>query len=264
MPPRKKAVKKTSAEAEAEAEVDAEAETEVSNEAEVEEPEPVAESEPAAEPDATEPDATEPESEPVAMNDGNEGSAAPGSSFSDETLSCADCQKDFIHSAEDQEYFVEKGYTNKPLRCEACRAAKKAERRDRDQGMCRQFQRGECSYGSSCKFSHGGGGRGGGGGDRGRSGGHYGGGHYGGGGGYDRDRGGGGRDRDTYGYSRGRDRSRSRDRDGDRGGGGGYRGFGDRGGDRGGDRPRNQGECFAFQKGSCDRGDACRFKHIKV
>ena len=42
------------------------------------------------------------------------------------------------------------------------------------------------------------------------------------------------------------------------GGGGGYGGGGYAGG--GGQRPR--GVCFDFQKGQCDRGDACRFSHM--
>ena len=180
----------------------------------------------------------------------NDGGTAP-SGFKDETLKCVDCESGFTHSAEDQEYFDSKGYTNKPLRCETCRAAKKAERRDKDRergdyNVCRQFQqRGDCDYGDRCRFSHGGGAS--------RSGGAR-------GGGYERGRG----SRDTYGFGgdrdRHRDRSRSRDRN-DRGGG-----YDRRDRDRGDrpDRPRNQGECFAFQKGNCDRGDSCRFKHVLV
>lgn len=48
--------------------------------------------------------------------------------FQDKTLTCADCGTDFIFSAEDQEFFQSKGYTNEPKRCPECRRARKAER----------------------------------------------------------------------------------------------------------------------------------------
>ena len=50
---------------------------------------------------------------------------APAAGEGDEVLPCKDCSKDFIHSAVDQEFYVTKGWTNKPLRCRECRIAKK-------------------------------------------------------------------------------------------------------------------------------------------
>jgi CxxC-x17-CxxC domain-containing protein len=49
-------------------------------------------------------------------------------SFEDKTLQCSDCGANFTFSAEEQEFFQTKGYTNEPKRCPACRQARKAER----------------------------------------------------------------------------------------------------------------------------------------
>ena len=51
-------------------------------------------------------------------------------SYEDKTLTCVECSKGFTFSAEDQEFFQSKGYTNEPKRCPPCRQAKKAERGD--------------------------------------------------------------------------------------------------------------------------------------
>ena len=37
--------------------------------------------------------------------------------FQDKTLTCSDCGATFTFSAEDQEFFRSKGYTNEPKRC---------------------------------------------------------------------------------------------------------------------------------------------------
>ena len=148
----------------------------------------------------------------------------------DEELSCSDCSGPFTFTAERQEYFVEKGFTNKPLRCEPCQRAKKDRMNQRNDrggggfgdrggsyggrgvggggaGVCFSFQRtATCDRGAGCRFTHGEGGGGGG------------------------------------------------------GGGGGWRGGGGFGGDRGGGGG-GRGVCFAFQRGECNRGGACRFSH---
>jgi CxxC-x17-CxxC domain-containing protein len=49
-------------------------------------------------------------------------------SFQDKSLQCSDCGKTFTFSAEDQEFFRSKGYTNEPKRCPECRQARKSER----------------------------------------------------------------------------------------------------------------------------------------
>ncbi len=44
----------------------------------------------------------------------------------DETLVCRDCGVDFIFSVGEQEFYAQKGYTNKPARCPTCRQKRKA------------------------------------------------------------------------------------------------------------------------------------------
>jgi CxxC-x17-CxxC domain-containing protein len=53
-------------------------------------------------------------------------------SFEDKSLQCSDCGAEFIFSAEEQEFFQSKGYTNEPKRCPACREARKARRYGND------------------------------------------------------------------------------------------------------------------------------------
>ncbi|MCJ7769845.1 MAG: zinc-ribbon domain-containing protein, partial [Dehalococcoidales bacterium] len=47
-------------------------------------------------------------------------------SFEDKTLECSDCGASFTFSAEEQEQFQTRGYTNEPKRCPECRQARKA------------------------------------------------------------------------------------------------------------------------------------------
>ena len=49
-------------------------------------------------------------------------------SFKDKSIQCSDCGTTFTFSAEEQEFFQSKGYTNEPKRCAPCRAARKSER----------------------------------------------------------------------------------------------------------------------------------------
>jgi CxxC-x17-CxxC domain-containing protein len=50
--------------------------------------------------------------------------------YTDETLTCVDCARNFIFDVGQQEFFASKGFTNKPSRCSDCRAARKgADRR---------------------------------------------------------------------------------------------------------------------------------------
>ena len=48
--------------------------------------------------------------------------------FQDKSIQCSDCGTTFTFSAEEQEFFHSKGYTNEPKRCPSCRQARKTER----------------------------------------------------------------------------------------------------------------------------------------
>ncbi|MFC1899790.1 zinc-ribbon domain containing protein [Chloroflexota bacterium] len=49
-------------------------------------------------------------------------------SFEDKAMQCSDCGATFTFSAEEQEFYQSKGYTNDPKRCPDCRRVRKAER----------------------------------------------------------------------------------------------------------------------------------------
>ena len=52
--------------------------------------------------------------------------------FQDRTLVCRDCGAEFVFTAGEQQFYAEKGFQNEPVRCKACRDAKKASRGDRN------------------------------------------------------------------------------------------------------------------------------------
>jgi len=52
--------------------------------------------------------------------------------YIDRTLTCVDCGTEFIHSAEDQEYYTQKGFVSEPKRCPSCRAARRSMRESGD------------------------------------------------------------------------------------------------------------------------------------
>jgi CxxC-x17-CxxC domain-containing protein len=66
-------------------------------------------------------------------------------SFTDKTLTCSDCAKTFTFSADEQEQFQSRGYTNEPKRCPECRQARKAERG----GSSGDSSYGRSNYGNS-------------------------------------------------------------------------------------------------------------------
>ncbi len=43
-------------------------------------------------------------------------------------VTCKDCGEKFLFTVRDQEFYAEKGFTNQPVRCKACRDKKKSER----------------------------------------------------------------------------------------------------------------------------------------
>ena len=48
--------------------------------------------------------------------------------FTNKSLTCADCGATFDFTAEEQDFYQTKGFTNEPKRCPSCRAARKSER----------------------------------------------------------------------------------------------------------------------------------------
>jgi|SRR5579872_249859 len=48
--------------------------------------------------------------------------------YKDETLTCVDCARPFVFTSGEQQFFAQKGFTNKPSRCPDCRAARKSQR----------------------------------------------------------------------------------------------------------------------------------------
>lgn len=48
--------------------------------------------------------------------------------FEDKTISCRDCGSEFIFTAGEQGFYLEKGLLNDPQRCPTCRANRRRER----------------------------------------------------------------------------------------------------------------------------------------
>jgi CxxC-x17-CxxC domain-containing protein len=60
------------------------------------------------------------------------GTAAPGSEerramFEDKTLTCRECDREFIFTAGEQEFYAERGFQNTPSRCKECRDSRRAQ-----------------------------------------------------------------------------------------------------------------------------------------
>ena len=49
--------------------------------------------------------------------------------FTDKTLVCSDCGREFTFTAGEQEFYSSKGLLNEPRRCPECRTARRKERR---------------------------------------------------------------------------------------------------------------------------------------
>ena len=47
-------------------------------------------------------------------------------SFEDKMIVCVECGQEFVHSADDQARYAERGFTNEPKRCRSCREKRKA------------------------------------------------------------------------------------------------------------------------------------------
>ena len=67
--------------------------------------------------------------------------------YQDETLTCTDCSAPFSFTSGEQEFYAQKGFTNKPNRCPDCRAARKGQR-----STGNSYSASSGSYGSSSSY----------------------------------------------------------------------------------------------------------------
>lgn len=65
--------------------------------------------------------------------------------YQDKTLTCKDCGTNFVFTANEQDFYAQKGFANEPGRCPACRAAKKQNDGGRGRGGERQMYDATCS-----------------------------------------------------------------------------------------------------------------------
>lgn len=77
-------------------------------------------------------------------------------SLQDKTIVCIDCGAEFIFTAQEQQSFAERGFTNEPKRCKTCREARKASQTSGNRSGA------NATYSSTPTSSRGGGGGGGG------------------------------------------------------------------------------------------------------
>jgi CxxC-x17-CxxC domain-containing protein len=66
-------------------------------------------------------------------------------SFTEKTIQCAECGKNFAFTVEEQEFYASKGLANDPKRCQSCRQARKAERGGGDNRGPRQMYPATCA-----------------------------------------------------------------------------------------------------------------------
>lgn len=48
--------------------------------------------------------------------------------YTDINLTCKDCGAEFVFSAGEQAFYAQKGFDNQPVRCPACRKARKQQK----------------------------------------------------------------------------------------------------------------------------------------
>ncbi len=71
--------------------------------------------------------------------------------YTDKTIVCKDCGREFIFTVGDQEFYAEKGFTNEPQRCRECRNARKA-KNGQTAGSTRQMFPAVCAEcGAECQ-----------------------------------------------------------------------------------------------------------------
>lgn len=68
--------------------------------------------------------------------------------MADKTLTCKDCNMEFVFSEGEQAFYKEKGFENEPQRCPECRKAKKNQRRGGGSGGFNNSGRGNFGGGN--------------------------------------------------------------------------------------------------------------------
>ena len=71
--------------------------------------------------------------------------------YNDKTIVCKDCGQEFTFTANEQEFFAEKGFTNEPQRCKSCRDARKQNTRGNAGGARQTFDAVCANCGKTCK-----------------------------------------------------------------------------------------------------------------
>lgn len=77
----------------------------------------------------------------------NENQSLSGGEFQDKVIKCSDCGAEFVHSSADQAFYKERGFSNEPKRCPACRRARKSSGTfsARGGGMAKQMYPATCA-----------------------------------------------------------------------------------------------------------------------
>src|SRR5271156_1607113 len=73
-------------------------------------------------------------------------------SFEDKNLTCRDCQKTFVFSAGEQEFFSTKGLINEPKRCGNCRILMRVQRNGEDPKQTAEVNCAECGMPTRVPF----------------------------------------------------------------------------------------------------------------
>jgi len=69
--------------------------------------------------------------------------------YNDKTMVCKDCGQEFTFTANEQEFYAEKGFTNEPQRCKSCRDQRKSNSRGNEPRQMFDAVCAEC--GKPCK-----------------------------------------------------------------------------------------------------------------
>src|SRR5260370_42425271 len=72
--------------------------------------------------------------------------------FEDKSLTCRDCNKQFIFSAGEQEFFSAKGLVNEPKRCPNCRLLMRIQRNGEDVNRVAEVSCAECGVPTRVPF----------------------------------------------------------------------------------------------------------------